>query len=382
MKNKLFFILLFICVFISLKSQNLSDLKALKEKLYNDIQVSNNLLKKAQNDQKTSLGKVKLLNAQIKARQDLINNYTLQILLLEDKVSSSDSSIIAIQDQIKSIKKEYEKLLLEAYKNRNSLNGTIYFFSAETFNQAFMRYRMIQELNNYRKSQILILKKSNNALDFQKSNLLKLKAEIKVLLNDVQSQYQSLAVIKQQQESNLNILKKKERQLIKEIKLKEKKQADLELKIVELIRQESSKTKYSPSNFAKNRGKLNWPVKKGIIVSSFGKHPHPVLKGLMVNNNGLDIELSDDNNVYCIFDGEVSRVVAIPGYNTAVLVRHGKFLSVYANLSEVHVKSGTKIKEGSKIGKVFSDNDENSNILHFEIWEESKKIDPSFWLKR
>lgn len=363
-------------------SQNLNELRSLKEKLFADIKTANNMLKSAQKEKTLSLSKVTLLNVQIEKRKEVITNYKKQILIIESRIKSMDSTINNTEKKIVSIKKEYAKLVTEAYKRRKTYNQSVYFFSAESFNQAFQRYRMIQELNNYRKSQIRVLNSTYEALEKQKKELVEMKLVVNELLKDVNDQYSKLANERKIQEGNINYFKRRESRLRKEIKEKQTKQKDLENKIVELIKiAASSNKKIKKSNFNKYKGKLDWPVRKGLVVGKFGKHPHPVIKGLMVNNNGIDFQVDSEKDVYNIFDGEVSRVVGIPGYNKAIIVRHGKFLTVYANLKEVYVKSGTKVNEGSKIGSISDSKEDNSNILHFEIWEENKKINPSLWLK-
>ena len=136
------------------------------------------------------------------------------------------------------------------------------------------------------------------------------------------------------------------------------------------------------TDFSSFQGKLIWPVRKGTIINRFGEHEHPVLKNVTIKNNGIDIQSAEDDGVFCVHNGEVSRVVAIPGFNTTVLIRHGKYLTVYANLIEVEVKQGQKIDAGAKIGRIFRDDISKSMVLHFEIWNENQKVDPAIWLQK
>ena len=377
-------LLFFSLVLLTIKGngQSVEDLKKMREVLFKEIQISNALLEKARSEQKLSTNKIRLLNIQIEKRKELINNYREQIGIVEKKIEETDSSINVTENQISNLKREYEKLIIENYKRRNNISLSLFFFSAETFNQAFQRYRMIQELNSYRKSQIIVLKNSQEALDVQKQKLLDYKTEVNGLLTGIENQSKELERERIQLQNNITSLKRKQSTLRQEIKEKERKEKELERQIVELIEAEAKKKVYSDSNFDEAKGKLMWPLNNGIVISYFGEHDHPVVKGLKIKNNGLDIQASNNRNVYCVYDGEVSRVVGIRGYNKAIIIRHGKFLTVYANLSTVSVNSGTKVKAGSIIGQVYSSDNENSDVLHFEIWEENDKINPLLWLKR
>ena len=142
----------------------------------------------------------------------------------------------------------------------------------------------------------------------------------------------------------------------------------------------SKSSTYTFSNFSKAKGQLVWPVKDGVVTNKFGEHNHAILKGVKVKNNGIDITALKENEVKCVYEGTVSRVIAIPGYNKAVIVRHGKYLTVYANLVDVYVKNGDVIQSNQEIGQIYTDSNEKSGILHFEIWEENKKINPVDWL--
>jgi septal ring factor EnvC (AmiA/AmiB activator) len=136
------------------------------------------------------------------------------------------------------------------------------------------------------------------------------------------------------------------------------------------------------SNFAGNKGKLPWPVEQGNISERFGEHPHAELKGIMVKNNGVDIRSVPGTSARSVFDGEVSGVINIPGSNSAVIIRHGEYLSVYSNLSSVSVKKGDKVTTRQKIGQVYYDKDEGYSEIHLEIWKGTTKLDPALWLAR
>ena len=187
---------------------------------------------------------------------------------------------------------------------------------------------------------------------------------------------------KEEKKELVTTLQKEEKWLLAEIKKKEKKARELENKILEFIRlARRDATKSSTgADFKQYLGKLIWPVNKGIIVNGFGEHEHPVLKNVLIKNNGIDIQTLEGEEVFAVHSGEISRVITIPGYNNAIIIRHGDYLTVYANLKDVRVKQGQKIAAGEVVGRVFKESNDSGGILHFEVWNENQKLDPSKWL--
>jgi murein hydrolase activator len=145
----------------------------------------------------------------------------------------------------------------------------------------------------------------------------------------------------------------------------------------------TSDEKVLSGDFSNNRGKFPWPVVRGLITDHFGEHPHAVLKYVVVRNAGIDITTQANAKARSIFKGEVTKIVAIPGGNIAVIIRHGNYLTVYSNLSEVFVKAGEQVESKEEIGTVFTDKgDDNKTVLKFQLWRENTKLDPEEWIKR
>ena len=172
----------------------------------------------------------------------------------------------------------------------------------------------------------------------------------------------------------LNKLQNKKQQLLDEIRKKEKITAALRKSIKNVSGNLSRKKNKLSLNFEKNKGRLPYPA-KGIIASSFGKHTHAVLKNVQINNDGIDIATEQNENVKCVFKGEVVQVLKIPGANKAVIVKHGQYYSVYSNLSDVFVKKGDNVLTGEEIGEP------DARMLNFQIWYQNKKLNPQKWLK-
>ncbi len=177
--------------------------------------------------------------------------------------------------------------------------------------------------------------------------------------------------------------KEKDKLAVEEKKFEEEKETVVEVKSKSNVYEMTPDEKITSANFGNNKGTLPWPTERGLITGAFGEHEHPVLKGIMVRNNGIDISTSEGESVRAIFNGVVSKVMQIPGYNNVIIIRHGNYLSVYSNLSSVNVKTGDRVLAKQKIGRVNTDDsDENKTFLHFEIWKDNMKLDPAHWISQ
>ena len=129
-----------------------------------------------------------------------------------------------------------------------------------------------------------------------------------------------------------------------------------------------------------NKGNLPWPLDKGIIVQGFGKQQHAVFKNIETYNNGIDIATEKEAKVRAVFDGKVSRIFLIKGEGKVILINHGEYFSVYSGLKEISVQTGEKIFAKQEIGIVMTDKNKQKTHLHFEIWKNYDKQNPSHWL--
>jgi septal ring factor EnvC (AmiA/AmiB activator) len=195
-------------------------------------------------------------------------------------------------------------------------------------------------------------------------------------------------------------LSKKEKDLQASLKEKEaaakKLQKEIERIIAEEIRKASERENTEQvggfsltseevalsGDFSNNMGKLPWPVDWGVVSSTFGEHPHPVLTKVKVKNNGIDILTKQGAQARSVFNGTVTRVLSVPNNNNVVIIRHGEYLTVYSNLDQVVVKQGEQVKTGQVIGTVFTNPDEARTEIHFEVWQSKTLLDPGEWLRK
>lgn len=379
-----FFLLLFSFLFCNyLFSQSLTDLNKQKEELLRSIAATNILLEAAKGKHNIEISKIKLLDAKIEDRKKLIALHQKEYSIAINNLKRLNNQLDSVQRDMQSIKDEYAEILYHLSVSKLYNKDFFYILGSGSFNESYRRFLFVQQYNTYRRKQadLLVVKQTQ-------FNALKAKVEErrKVALN-------SLALVRKEEkelsnelisrQKEVNDLQNQQTRLRKEAQEAQKKADMLENRILAIIR-ESSKSGVDQklsTVIIENKGRLPWPVSNGVVVSAYGEHAHPVIKNLKVKNNGIDIQVSGSNKVSTIFDGVVTRLIAIPGYNASVIIRHGSILTVYSNLVNVQVKQDQKVTTGQYIGDVYNGEGSNNGILHFELWNEDVKQNPSIWLK-
>jgi septal ring factor EnvC (AmiA/AmiB activator) len=425
--NVLLYTVFFIILSTSLIAQTRTDLEKKHQKTQDEIKYTNSLLKKTQRDKKISMNQLVILNKKIAARQELINTITTEKNELDKKIEANQTVVLSLEGNLKVLTDGYAKMIVFAYKTRTSYDKVVFILAANDFNMAYRRLKYLQQYADYRKRQMEKIISTRQNLS-QKISELQQKKEVKeVLLNEEKTETQQLASEKDEHAKILTSLKSKEKELSR--KLAEQKLADQKLKnaINDLIAAEIrkaeaarkeklkkekaskesnskvDKTDVTPpiankttkptvfdltpaeqivsDKFEINKGKLPWPIERGVITGTFGEHDHPVLKGIKVKNDGVYISTTQGSSARVIFDGVVSKIISIPGKNKAIIIRHGNFLTVYSNLKDVCVNVGDKLKAKQKIGTVFTDgDDDNKTVLELQIWQGTLKQNPESWL--
>ena len=324
-----------------------------------------------------------------------------------------------MNNDLEDLKKEYAKMIVFAQKNQNSYDKLLFILSANSFNQAYKRMMYLKHYSEYRKQQAELIEWIRDLIQVKVSKLQLQKAEKEVLLESKKQETQKLSKEKNQQGQYLTTLQKKQKEFEKKLKEQQQIEAQLSREIQQIIEEEvrkarerekererkaaaagktekpSGKTTGSPrieltpeeklasDKFEQNKRRLPWPVERGVITDHFGVHQHPVLKNIQVKNNGVDISTVPGMKARSVFAGEISRVFMVTGGNMAVIIRHGRYLTVYSNLVNVQVKQGEKVAIKQTIGTIGTDEDEDSKtVLKFQIWRENEKMDPEDWIAR
>jgi septal ring factor EnvC (AmiA/AmiB activator) len=389
--------LIFICISLGVFGQSLDELRKQKEKTSSEIDYINNLLKETNTNVKASLNRLSVLERQIKLQDRLINNITGEIGYLDITIQQNLIRIDSLSKELQLVKDKYAAMIRYANRNQDSNNQLLFLLSSQDFNQAYKRFIYLKQYADYRRKQAERIIEFKNSINNQITEFNKRKEEKQSLLDSKLNQTKIIEQQKQQQTEVYSELQQTGKDLVKKLENQRKAELRLQHEIERVIAEEARKAsrksntesglvlskeeKVLSGDFSNNRGKFPWPVQGGFISDHFGEHPHAVLKYVIVRNSGIDITTRANAKVRAIFKGEVTKIVAIPGGNWAVIIRHGNYLTVYSNLLDVIVKAGQKVDLKEEIGTVFTDgNDDNKTILKFQIWKENTKLDPENWL--
>ncbi len=392
---------------ITLAAQTKGELKKQKLKLEKEIIYTRQLLSKTKSNKTKSLNYLKTLGAQIINKKQLLQTLNIEISLLNKKakkteiyISEVESSIINDSIQIRKLKKEYAKMIYAANKKKGDKNNMIFIVSSSDFNQAYKRILYLKQYSQHRKNQAKKIQESQSQLITKKEELAhqkeKLNQEVvkkEQLLASKNEEFISLNNIKKEKQELLKKLSKSERYFKTEIQKKQTKSKEVDEKIRRIIEEEILKSRKINNNeeltpeglalsseFSRNKGRLPWPLEKGVIIGRDGKQKHVVFGDVETFNNGIDIATDKNAEARTVFDGTVSRIFFIKGEGKAVLINHGEYFSVYSGLKEVIVKTGEKLLAKEKIGVVLTHEEEDKTELHFEIWKGYNKQDPSKWI--
>lgn len=378
-------------------AQSINDLQKKQQDAAKEIEYTTRLLNETQRHENVSLSQLRLLNSKISQRNTILSSISYEIAIYDDCIANNTLAIAMLKSDTEKLKNEYAAMIKLAYKNKNYNDKFLFLLSAESFNQAYRRFLYFRRYTDFRENQTETIEVLQAVLVQNISKLEHQKATKQQLIGATQKEKQVLAKEHGQHNTELRKLKKQKRSLQQTLSQQRKIEQRLEREIQKIIEEEARKNraaggagfaltpeqKLIGNNFEQNKTRLPWPVERGIVVEHFGVHRHPVLTNVQVQNNGINIATETGAKVRSVFNGEVSRVFGISGGNTAVIIRHGKYLSVYSNLREVVVKKGDKISTKQNIGTVFTDYDDgNKSILKFQIWKESTKLNPELWIGR
>jgi septal ring factor EnvC (AmiA/AmiB activator) len=384
-----FFCLLYLLVCVAASGQKTkSALQKEKQQNLKKIKEVEKILSETANKKKNSIGELNALNERISEQEKLIESIRGEINFLNAEIGENNGIIQALEDDLKKLRAEYAFMIFAAQKANNSTTRLTFLFSAETFDQLAMRLRYMNQYAETRKLQADQIVKVQDELGGQVRSITARREEKSKLLGEEVTENNNLTDLKKKQGTLVKSLEKEEKKLKKDLEETKKAVANLDKLIDEIIKEEmereararsSESVAALSSSFEDNKAKFPWPV-SGFVSQRFGRQNHPVLKGIVIQNDGINIQTKENEKVNCIFDGEVRKVAFIPTLGSTVIVKHGEYLSVYTGLKEVYVKVGQKVSTNQEIGKVLS-NSEGISELRFRIHKNTTPLDPQAWLK-
>ena len=388
---------------VQLRSQDTSSQESRRAALRKEIAQLEQQIKENQARSNNALGELKLVRKQVAIRRELLSESDLLIRQLADTIAVRQEEAERLQNRLDTLEGYYRRLIRSAYKNRDARLWYSYLLSSKDLGQASRRFVYLRDLSGTMNTQARRLKETRAALEDDLARLTVLKAEAEAVREAREQDLLSLRQEEQRSDQVVADLQKDKNRYQKELDTKRKQVEALNREIERIIAQaiEDARKKEEAAKqnsghktvtnsqavdmklsgeFAANKGKLPWPA-DGPVVESFGKHNHPVYTSLvMPANNGVNIGLSPEAEVKAVFDGEVKRVIVMPGYGRCVLVQHGGYFTFYCKLGKVEVKSGDKVKTGQLIGHV--DTIDGQTELHFEVWKEKEPENPELWLRK
>ena len=392
---KIFMVAALCMYFIGTNAQKRKDLEERRTKTQEEIEYTNTILVETQKNRRNTIQRVRILNKRIQLRNEIINNISNEISLIEDEIGQKNLLISAMEGDLLKIREQYAELIVQAYWNRGKREWLMFVMSAENFNQAYRRMKYLQQFSRHRREQAQLIQKMKNDILNEIENLEEIKVQKESLAIEKRNENHSLVLEKRDKNRLVSDLTNKEKELKEEIRAKSEIAKKLEKEIADIIAEEARRTrsrnmydqltpeeKLISDNFQENKGKLPWPVERGIITGKYGVHPHPVLKQITIDNDGVDISTIKGAEARALFDGEVTKIVAILGANYTVILRHGNFLTVYQNLVDLRVKQGDIVSLKQVLGTVYTDNETNNTLLHMQIWKERSIQNPEEWISR
>jgi len=395
--SKLLVILIIGMIFFLHPVQGQKDRKQLEwEKQENlaKINEAEKILKETSGRKRNSLGQLKALNQQIRSQESLIRTYRDNIRLLNSDIKESKSMVLSLEKDLDKLKDEYANMIYQANKAQNNYGSLSFLFSATSFSQLVMRAKYLQQYTKSRQDQVKEIQIVQVELKEQLAVINDRKNQQQKLLAQQELENQGLMTARKQQDNLVKQLSLKEKDLKKDVKKRKQVIGRLDRMIAEVIRLEMEKSKNASgdfeltpdgiklsTNFQGNQKRLSWPVARGFVSSKFGLQSHPVLKGVKIENPGVDIQTQKNEVVRAVFEGEVSKIASIPGMNgIVIIIQHGEYRTVYANLRKSLVKMGDRVKAKDPIGEVFTDTDGVSEV-QFQVWRNFNKLDPLAWLQ-
>ena len=385
------FFLLVLSVSVSLAQKSKAQLQKEKQENLRKIKEAEKILAETAGKKQNTLGQLNALNQRIKTQEDLIGSIRKEINLLNEEIEENNQIIASLEEDLQKLKKEYAAMVYAAHKANQGFNKLTFIFSAGSFNQFLMRLKYMEQYGDARKTQAEQITKVQETLVTQITLIESKMSEKNILLAEQLQESKSLTQLKENQNQLVKNLQQQENKLKKDLEERKEAVAKLDKVINDLIKEEMERAKLAEkkdseasvklsNEFADNKSKLPWPV-SGFISQKFGMQNHPVLKGIIINSTGVNIQTKENEKVKSIFAGEVRTVAFIPTVGNTVVINHGDYFTVYAGMKDVFVKTGQKVTIGQELGQVLTNKDGVSE-LKFEVRKNVTALDPQQWLNR
>ena len=372
------------------------DLENQKQAIQKELKQINNLLVINNKKKEVAFSDIENLTLKIQRQQEIVKLTNRQINILNDEISQNQKTKANLEKDLEEIKLAYKQMIIRSYKARSGKNKLMFILSAETFFQAFKRTQYIKQYASHRRNQAKkIVSISENISNVIKdlSQRLDLKRD---LLQKNRDNQKTLESEKTRVNKMAYQLRSQEKKYKRNIVLKQKESEKIDKEIEKLIKEAiaaSNRKKAKSNNFSLtpealalaksfelNKGKLPWPVSRGVVIQKFGTQPHPVVRTAKIKSNGIVIATEKSAKVKTVFKGIVLSVLKFRGSNPTVLVQHGNYITAYKNLAKVFVEKGDNLDSGEVIGEVYNNENTGKSTLQFSVFKKTTPLNPIYWI--
>ena len=397
-----FLVALFFCTSLSYsQSKKQQELEERRQELHKEIKQINSLLSKNKSQQKSQLTLIEDLNYKVSVRRNLIKVTNQQANLLTREINDNQNKISELRDELATLKDNYSKMIVTSYKSKSEQSRVMFLLSSNNFQQAYKRVKYINQYAEYQKQQGESIKEKTVELQETNTALLKQKEDKKKLISENKIAQIELEKELKQHETLMAAINKDVSKYASQIKSRQAEANRIDKEIERIIKEAiaSSNTKAGKkstkkstvyamtpedkvlaNSFVTSKGKLPWPVEKGVVKLRYGRQPSPIVKTIMIQSNGVRIATEKNAKVRAVFNGEVYRIIASKNGNPSVLIRHGNYFTAYSNLGKIYVKKGDKVTTKQEIGEVFTNPSNGKTTLNFSVFKNSKTENPASWI--
>ncbi len=405
-KSLVFSIILFGVSTLFAQNDRQADLERQRRQLMSQIEELSRLRQNNKKDERNVLSQVEDLDSKIKTRQNLIKVTNSQANLLTQKINQNINKISDLRDELEKLKTDYAAMVEKSYKSKSSQNRIMFLLSSKSFLQAYKRVQYMKQYSNYRKKQGDQIKERTELLKQTNTDLLKQKEEKQQLIAQNREEQEKLEAEKKQQDALIAKIREKESTYVAQIREKQKAADRIDKEIDRLIREAIAASKKESgaepvkvekagemptfnltpaakalaSDFASNKGRMDWPVERGRVYKRFGTSQHPTLPNITTYNSGVEIETASGSVARAAFKGTVQQIQLIRGGGYTVLIRHGNYLTVYQNLKNLKVKVNDEVSTKQTLGEIAVNSFTGKTILKFLVYKDSQRLNPEEWV--
>jgi len=389
-----FFFLALLALTTPALGQSRQELEKQRSAIIKEIEKTSKALETTRKSKEKNKAQLRALEAQMESRRKLLENLEVEIALNDQIIRENEASLSDLTLRYTQLQQQYGNMLRAGYIKKISNSKWIYLLSSASLNQFMMRWRYMSQFEQFTAQKLSQIKTVKGDILLKNEEISKTREQKLAALAESARNIELLTKEQQEKDALVKKLDKEEEKLRGRLKKSQRERENLNAAIERIILAEiakatkteekatsantSKKSKTSGTGFLSLQGTMPWPVNAGKITSRFGTHPHPTLPNIQVSNSGVDFTLNSQQEVSCVYDGEVVGLIFMPGFKNVVIIRHDQYSTVYAKLDEVFVKKGQKVQKGKVLGKAGLD-EEGKREMHFELWREKTKLDPQQW---